>query len=109
MLGCRGLEFDVPSGGKKKRSFPPDYVSAQTLAYRLDCSRSTVDDYVRRGVLPKPLRLGTLQRWRWSDIEVWIAHTSVDFRGQEFAAGDWDDDEGDPYYLGVKRVTTPDA
>ena len=35
-------------------SYPPDYVSAETLAYRLDCSRSTIDAYVRSGLLPKP-------------------------------------------------------
>ncbi len=29
------------------RPYPPDYVSAETLAYRLDCSRSTIDAYVR--------------------------------------------------------------
>ena len=34
--------------------YPPDYVSAETLAYRLDCSRSTIDAYVRLGLLPKP-------------------------------------------------------
>jgi len=32
------------TGGKHEleQAFPPDYVSAETLAYRLDCSRSTV-------------------------------------------------------------------
>ena len=36
------------------RTYPPDYVSCETLAYRLDLARSTVDDWVRRGLLPKP-------------------------------------------------------
>lgn len=94
---------------RKQRSFPPDYVSTQTLAYRLDCSRSTVDDYVRRGLLPRPISVGTLQRWRWSDIEAWIVHTSVGFSSQESAAHDADPDEEDPYSLGVKRVTPQNA
>jgi biotin operon repressor len=34
-------------------SYPPDYVSAETLAYRLDCSRSTIDAYVRLQLLRK--------------------------------------------------------
>src|SRR5215510_4447054 len=40
-----------------QRSYPPEYVSADTVAYLLDCSRSTLDDYVRRGLLPR--RTGT--------------------------------------------------
>jgi predicted DNA-binding transcriptional regulator AlpA len=43
--------------------FPPELCSAETLAYRLDCSVSTVHCYVRRGLLPKPLKLGDLVRW----------------------------------------------
>jgi predicted DNA-binding transcriptional regulator AlpA len=49
--------------------FPPELCSAETLAYRLDCSVSTVHCYVRRGLLPKPLKLGDLVRWRWADVE----------------------------------------
>ena len=40
------------------RNYAPDFVSAETLAYRLDCSRSTIDTYVRLGLLPKPFMLG---------------------------------------------------
>ena len=82
---------------KKERPFPPDYVSAQTLAYRLDCSRSTVDDYVRRGLLPGPIRVGRMQRWRWSDIETWIAQSEAQGR---------DKVEDDPYIRGVDRLAT---
>jgi predicted DNA-binding transcriptional regulator AlpA len=54
------------------RPFPPDYVSAQTLAHRLDCSTTTVREYVRRGLLPRPVNLGDLVRWRWADVESFI-------------------------------------
>lgn len=89
------------------RAFPPDYVSAQTLAYRLDCSRSTVDDYVRRGLLPTPRIIGNLQRWRWSEIEAWIANQGAVH--DQLLLRNADADEDDPYSLGVKRVTTPDT
>lgn len=56
-----------------RRPYPPDYVSAETLAYRLDCSDSKIYDDVRKGLLPKPIGVGTLQRWRWSDVEEAIA------------------------------------
>jgi predicted DNA-binding transcriptional regulator AlpA len=90
-----------------ERAFAPDYVSAETLAYRLDCSRSTVDDYVRRGLLPTPRIIGNLQRWRWSEIEAWIASQGA-VRGQR-SSRDADGGEDDPYSLGVKRVTAPDT
>jgi predicted DNA-binding transcriptional regulator AlpA len=90
-----------------QRAFAPDYVSAETLAYRLDCSRSTVDDYVRRGLLPTPRIIGNLQRWRWSEIEAWIASQSVVL--DQLGSRDPDADEDDPYSLGVKRVTAPDT
>jgi predicted DNA-binding transcriptional regulator AlpA len=54
------------------RPYPPDYVSAQTLAYRLDCSRSTVDAYVRAGLLPKPETIGNLQRWDFVEVRAFI-------------------------------------
>jgi len=50
------------------RPYPPDYVSAETLAYRLDCSRSTIDAYVRDGFLPKPEIIGSLQRWDFAAV-----------------------------------------
>ena len=50
-------------GREQRWSYPPDYVSAETLAYRLDCSRSTIDAYIRLGLLPKPETIGNLQRW----------------------------------------------
>jgi predicted DNA-binding transcriptional regulator AlpA len=52
--------------------YPPDYVSAETLAYRLDCSRSTIDAYVRSGLLPKPETIGNLQRWDFGQVKAFI-------------------------------------
>lgn len=54
------------------RNYAPDFVSAETLAYRLDCSRSTIDVYVRLGLLPKPQTIGNLQRWDFSEIRAFI-------------------------------------
>jgi len=57
---------------EERRSYAPDYVSAETLAYRLDCSRSTIDSYVRLGLLPEPERIGTLQRWDFGQVKAFI-------------------------------------
>lgn len=53
-------------------TFPPDYVSVDTLAHRLDCSVTTIRSYVQRGLLPCPIKLGELVRWRWNDVERFI-------------------------------------
>jgi len=54
------------------RPYPPDYVLAETLAYRLDCSCSTIDTYVRLGLLPKPENIGNLQRWDFGQVRAFI-------------------------------------
>jgi predicted DNA-binding transcriptional regulator AlpA len=48
---------------------PPSYVSKPTLAAELDVSESTVDEYVKRGILPKPLHMGKLVRWNWAQVQ----------------------------------------
>jgi hypothetical protein len=51
------------------RPYPPDYVDAATLAYRLCCSESTIENLVRRGKLPPAIDFHGLSRWKWADIE----------------------------------------
>jgi predicted DNA-binding transcriptional regulator AlpA len=64
-----GLELTVTV---PVRPYPPDFVAAETLAYRLDCSRSTIDAYVRAGLLPKPETIGNLQRWDFVEVRAFI-------------------------------------
>lgn len=52
---------------------PPSYVSKATLAAELDMSESTVDSYVQRGLLPKPLKWGSSVRWCWADVAARLA------------------------------------
>lgn len=54
------------------RPYPPDYVSAATLAYRLDVSTDTIDDWVRSGHLPQPVQVGTQRRWLWDEVRAFI-------------------------------------
>jgi predicted DNA-binding transcriptional regulator AlpA len=50
---------------------PPAYLSRSSLARELDCSESTVDEMVRRGVIPPPLKLSSgCVRWRWADVDM---------------------------------------
>lgn len=49
-------------------------LSRKSLAEALEVSESTVDDFVRRGILPKPLRLSSgCVRWRLASIDQALA------------------------------------
>nr|WP_278520780.1 hypothetical protein [Brucella anthropi] len=73
-------------------SRPPSYVSRARLAVELDIGESTVDDYVRRGLLPRPVRIGGAVRWSWSQVQALLeADTSY---GVQI----------DPFMEGVKNV-----
>ena len=55
---------------------PPAFPSKATLAAELDISESTVDDWVRRGILPKPIRIGSAPRWKWADVDAALSASS---------------------------------
>lgn len=48
---------------------PPTYLDKAALAAELCISESTVDEWVRRGILPKPYRLCGPVRWRWAEVD----------------------------------------
>ena len=58
------------------------------VARLLGCSTRHVDRLSRAGKLPRPLRLGTLLRWRRSDVLVWIERgcPSIAAESEEAAA-----------------------
>jgi hypothetical protein len=82
-----------------ERPYPPDYVSAETLAYRLDLSRSTIESYVRAGLLPKPEMIGNLPRWDFARVISFIKVRN------DAAAGTATSDE-DEYLKGIRRGAT---
>jgi predicted DNA-binding transcriptional regulator AlpA len=51
---------------------PPSFLSKATLAAEFDISESTVDEWVRRGIFPQPVRLGGSVRWRWAEVSASI-------------------------------------
>jgi predicted DNA-binding transcriptional regulator AlpA len=73
---------------------PPSYVSRKELAWELSISESTVDELIRRGVIPPPIRLtDSCVRWWWSAVEAALASVG--------GAGD----DGDPYMVGAANAT----
>jgi predicted DNA-binding transcriptional regulator AlpA len=77
-------------------SASPAYISRATLAGKLDCAESTVDEMVERGVLPKPYRLlPRVVRWAWDECDAAIKS----LRGNANP-----DSASDPYMAGVQNV-----
>jgi predicted DNA-binding transcriptional regulator AlpA len=74
---------------------PPAYLSRATLAHELDMAESTIDEMVRRGVLPKPVKLSTgCVRWSWIAVERALASISGSTDGG-----------ADPFMTGAKNAT----
>ncbi len=49
---------------------PAAYMTRASLAAELQIGESTVDEMVRRGVLPRPVRLSSgCVRWRWASVD----------------------------------------
>jgi predicted DNA-binding transcriptional regulator AlpA len=75
----------------------PAYVSRKRLAEELDICETTVDEMVRRGVIPRPLPLSTgCIRWCWADVETALASLKP-VQGAAVAPGD-------PYIQGARNV-----
>lgn len=53
------------------------YVSAADMAQLFHISESTVWEWAKKGVIPKPNNIGGVTRWKWADVQ---AH--VDSGGQ---------------------------
>ena len=73
---------------------PPAYPSKSSLARELDCAESTIDELVRKGILPPPLRLSSgCVRWCWQEVTMALA--SLKQIGTANA--------GDPYLAAVSQ------
>lgn len=70
----------------------PDYMSRETLAKRLDLPVGAIDQYVKRGLLPRPIKVGDALRFAWRDVDSFLRN------------GKTDGDSDDPYILGARRA-----
>jgi predicted DNA-binding transcriptional regulator AlpA len=74
---------------------PPSYLSTASLARELDVSETTVGEMVKRGVLPKPVKLSSgCVRWSWADVEAAL----------ESLKDCVEPSDADPYMKGAKHV-----
>ena len=88
-----------------QRQYPPDYVSIETLAYRLDCTVAEIEQLVRAGGLPAPVKILGLQRWDFDIVRATI-ETQNDRKMTKVGRNGQPTSETDPYLAGVERGTT---
>jgi len=55
-----------------QQTIPQKYLKVGEVASYLGCGISTVWLHTRNGILPKPVKIGHLTRWRLSDVEASI-------------------------------------
>jgi predicted DNA-binding transcriptional regulator AlpA len=91
------------SNKRDKRHYSPDFVSADSLAYRLDCSRSTIDEYVRSGLLPPPKSIGNLQRWDFAEVCAFIRAS------HQHGEGANETQVEDEYFKGLTLASPPET
>jgi hypothetical protein len=84
---------------EQMRPYPPAYMTADELAFWLCCSSRTVEAYSKVNLLPAPLRVGNLVRWRWTDVE---QHIAAQNRLAEGSSGD--NPEADEYSGDIIRL-----
>jgi predicted DNA-binding transcriptional regulator AlpA len=60
------------------------YLTKAALAVELMIGESTVDDYVRRGLLPSPIRISpSCVRWRWATVDEVLRASEPSLRPEE--------------------------
>jgi len=85
----------------RHNSGPAPYPSRASLAQALDMAESTVDEMVKRGILPPPIKLSTgCVRWCWADVETALASLKDSAK-----IIDADAPSADPYIQGAQNVS----
>ena len=56
--------------------YPPPWQDLPTLAQHTCLGESTIEHWVRRGVFPKPHKINGVNRWRWKEVDKWLAGDS---------------------------------
>ena len=62
-----GNHATVAHGSATGHSIPDKLITDTEMAETIGCGRSTVWKWVADGILPKPLKIGGMSRWKLSD------------------------------------------
>lgn len=75
----------------------PDYMTKEVLARRISLKLGAIDQYVSRGLLPPPHKLGEALLWHWPEVDAAI-------QGRKSA-----EQHDDPYDIGAARAAEAPA
>lgn len=91
------------------RVYPPDLVSLESLAFRLDCTVGEVERLMRAGALPAPVRLGDLLRWDFEAVLNFVRSSNgrsaaLPASRPKLASNGLAGADADPFLSGVERL-----
>jgi predicted DNA-binding transcriptional regulator AlpA len=55
--------------------YPPPFQDLRTLAEHLSTGESTIENWVKLGLFPRPRKIGGKRLWQWKEIERFLAAT----------------------------------
>ena len=53
--------------------YPPPFMDLRTLAEHICAGETTIENWVKMGMFPKPRLQGGKRLWRWKDVERHLA------------------------------------
>lgn len=59
-------------------AYPPPFQDIATLSEHICAGESTIEGWVKQGILPKPKKVGGKRLWRWKEVEERLALDSAD-------------------------------
>jgi predicted DNA-binding transcriptional regulator AlpA len=66
--------------------YPPPWQDKATLCEHLCLGDTTVDDWVKRGVLPPPRKRGGKLMWKWMEVDQWLDRGGATAQDSEISA-----------------------
>ena len=48
------------------------YLRAKDILFMLGVSRTTLDDWLKKGLFPQPIKIDRILLWKEDEIEAWI-------------------------------------
>ena len=50
----------------------PKYLKTKDITYLLGISRTTLDDWIKKGKFPQPIKIDHILLWKEDDIDAWM-------------------------------------
>jgi predicted DNA-binding transcriptional regulator AlpA len=57
---------------------PPPWLDTPTLCQHICCSPTTIETWVKQGILPPPRKRGGKLMWKWSEVDAYLTNGNPD-------------------------------